>query len=46
MIETEKSFMAVAVTLFTMHLPIAVVEGIITGFVILYLKKVKPEALE
>ncbi len=45
LLETEKSFMGVAVTLFTMHLPIAAVEGIITGFVVLYLKKVKPEAL-
>jgi len=45
LIGTEKSFFGVAVTLFTMHLPIALIEGIITGFVILYLKKVKPEAL-
>jgi len=43
--ETEKSFIGVAVTLLTMHLPIAFIEGIITGFVVLYLKKVKPEAL-
>lgn len=46
LIETEKSFTAVAVTLLTMHLPIALVEGIITGFVVIYLKKVKPEALQ
>lgn len=45
LIETEKSFMTVAGTLLVMHLPIAAVEGIITGFVITYLKKVKPEAL-
>jgi cobalt/nickel transport system permease protein len=45
LIETEKSFLGVAVTLFTMHLPIALIEGIITGFVVLYLKKVKPEVL-
>jgi len=45
LIETEKSFFAVALTLFTMHLPIAFTEGIVTGFVVLYLKKLKPEAL-
>ncbi|MDI6715267.1 MAG: cobalt transporter CbiM [Thermodesulfovibrio sp.] len=45
LIETEKSFFGVAITLFTMHLPVALIEGIITGFVVLYLKKVKPEAL-
>lgn len=45
LIETEKSFIGVAGTLLAMHLPVAVIEGIITGFVILYLKKVKPEAL-
>lgn len=45
LIETEKSFTAVAVTLLTMHLPISAIEGIITGFVVLYLKKIKPEAL-
>jgi len=45
LIETEKSFVGVAATLLTMHLPIAFIEGIITGFVLIYLKKVKPEAL-
>jgi cobalt/nickel transport system permease protein len=45
LIETEKSFTGVAATLLTMHLPIAFIEGIITGFVVIYLKKVKPEAL-
>lgn len=45
LIETEKSFMAVAGTLLVMHIPIALTEGIITGFVVLYLKKVKPEVL-
>lgn len=45
LIETEKSFVAVAGTLLVMHIPIALTEGIITGFVVLYLKKVKPEVL-
>ncbi|MEN2986333.1 MAG: cobalt transporter CbiM [Thermodesulfovibrionaceae bacterium] len=42
---TEKSFTAVAGTFFIMHLPVSIIEGIITGFVVVYLKKVKPEAL-
>lgn len=46
LIETEKSFIGVAGTLLAMHLPIALIEGIITGFVVIYLKKVKPEVLE
>ncbi|MFN3505761.1 MAG: cobalt transporter CbiM [Caldimicrobium sp.] len=45
LVETERSFTAVAGTLLVMHLPISVIEGTITGFVVLYLKKVKPEAL-
>lgn len=45
LLETEKSFMAVAGTLLVMYLPIAIIEGIITGFVVVYLKKIKPEAL-
>lgn len=45
LMETEKSFIGLAWTLVAMHLPIAIIEGIITGFVITYLKKVKPEAL-
>lgn len=46
LIETEKSFTVLATTLVFMHLPVAVIEGIITGFVIIYLKRVKPEALK
>lgn len=45
LIETEKSFMVVAGTLLAMHLPVALVEGVITGFVVVYLRNVKPEAL-
>lgn len=45
LIETEKSFAGIAGTLLAMHLPIALIEGVITGFVVVYLKKVKPEAL-
>lgn len=45
LIETEKSFITIAGTLLVMHLPVALVEGVITGFIVLYLKKIKPEAL-
>ncbi len=44
--ETEKSFTAAAYTLLAMHIPIALIEGIITGFVVVYLKRVKPEVLK
>ncbi len=46
LIETERGFSGVALTLILTHIPISLVEGIITGFVILYLKRVKPEVLE
>lgn len=45
LVETEKSFTAAAYTLLATHIPIALIEGIITGFVVVYLKRVKPEAL-
>lgn len=45
LVETEKSFFNMATTFFIMHLPIALIEGVITGFIVIYLKKVKPEAL-
>jgi cobalt/nickel transport system permease protein len=43
---TEKSFRAVAITFFLMHLPLALLEALITGFILTYLKKVKPEVLK
>ncbi len=45
LLETEKSFIGVAGTFLIAHLPVVLIEGIITGFVVTYLKKVKPEAL-
>ncbi len=42
---TEKSFIPVIVSLLTAHIPIAIIEGFITGFVVRYLLKVKPEVL-
>lgn len=46
LLETEKSFIVLVTSLMVIHLPIALIEGVITGFVIVYLKKVKPEALK
>ncbi len=38
-------FIAVAKMIVIVHIPIMVIEGIITGFVIFFLRKVKPELL-
>ncbi|MEN2994451.1 MAG: cobalt transporter CbiM [Thermodesulfovibrio sp.] len=45
LVETEKSFFSMATTFFIMYLPISLIEGVITGFIVIYLKKVKPEVL-
>jgi cobalt/nickel transport system permease protein len=45
LIETERSFFSVAGTLLLLHFPISIIEGLITAFVVIYLKKVKPEAI-
>ncbi len=42
---TQKSFFALIITLMSIHIPIAIIEGLITGFILVYLKKVKPEVL-
>ncbi|MCS7279481.1 MAG: cobalt transporter CbiM [Thermodesulfobacteriaceae bacterium] len=46
LLETEKSFLSMVTALLTTHFPIAIIEGIITGLVVSYLKKVKPEVLK
>lgn len=46
LISTGEQFLTVAKLLFLSHIPIMVIEGIITAFCILFLKKVKPEILE
>ncbi|MEO0122727.1 MAG: cobalt transporter CbiM [candidate division WOR-3 bacterium] len=38
-------FMPVAKMIIIVHIPVMIIEGILTGFVILFLKKVKPELL-
>jgi cobalt/nickel transport system permease protein len=42
---TEKNFLTVAKTLLAAHVPIAIIEGFITAFVVTYLLKVKPEVV-
>ena len=42
---TEDSFLEVAGLVVTAHLPIMIIEGIITVFCVSFLKKVKPEML-
>ena len=46
LVSTGEQFLTVAKLLFLAHIPIMVIEGIITAFCILFLKKVKPEILE
>ena len=43
---TEKNFLVLCETLVIAHLPIAVVEGLVTGFILVYLLKIKPEVLK
>lgn len=43
---TGESFLAVAQLAIAAHIPIMIVEGVLTGFCILFLKRVKPEMLE
>ena len=42
---TEGSFLEVAGLVVTAHLPIMVIEGVVTVFCVAFLKKVKPEML-
>lgn len=46
LISTGESFLGVAKLVLVAHLPVMVIEGIITGFCVIFLKKVKPEVLE
>ncbi len=46
LISTGESFLGVAKLVLAAHLPVMVIEGIITGFCVIFLKKVKPEVLE
>ncbi len=42
---TEKSFLEITMVIITAHLPIMIIEGIITGFCVTFFKKVYPEIL-
>lgn len=46
LLETEKSFFSIVTVLLTAHLPIALIEGIITSLIVGYLNKIKPEVLK
>jgi cobalt/nickel transport system permease protein len=46
LVTTGESFQNVAKILVVAHLPVMVIEGIVTSFCIVFLKKVKPEILE
>lgn len=42
---TEQSFIEVAILVVTAHLPVMVIEAIVTGFCMVFLRKVRPEAV-
>jgi cobalt/nickel transport system permease protein len=42
---TEESFMEVAILVVTAHLPVMIIEAIVTGFCMVFLRKVQPEAV-
>jgi cobalt/nickel transport system permease protein len=46
LISTGESFQTVAKVILITHVPVMVIEGIVTAFCVLFLKKVKPEILE
>lgn len=46
LIFTGESFISVAKVVALTHLPIMVIEGVVTAFCLVFLKKVKPEILE
>ncbi len=43
---SENSFREMAVLIVTAHVPVMIIEGLITGFAITFLKKVKPDLLK
>ena len=45
LIFSEKSFWQMAVMIVTAHLPIMIIEGLISGFAVTFLRKVKPDLL-
>jgi cobalt/nickel transport system permease protein len=45
LIFTEEDFFKLSMLVIVTHLPVMIIEGIITGFCVSFLKKVKPELL-
>lgn len=43
---TQKAFLVTVEVVFVAHIPVMVIEGIITAFTLVFLKKVKPEMIE
>ncbi|MBE0426109.1 MAG: cobalt transporter CbiM [Nitrospirae bacterium] len=46
LIGTGEAFLNIAKVIVVVHLPVMLIEGIITSFCVIFLKKVKPEILE
>lgn len=46
LIWSEESFLEIAKIAFVAHLPVMIIEGVVTAFVVNFLKKVKPDILE
>lgn len=46
LVTTGEAFFSVASFIAMVHLPVLIIEGIITSFIVVFLKKVKPEILE
>jgi len=46
LVTTEESFLNVAKLIVVVHLPVMFIEGVITAFCVIFLKRVKPEILE
>jgi cobalt/nickel transport system permease protein len=42
---TEKSFFEVSLLIITANLPVMIIEGVITGFIVTFLQRVYPEIL-
>ncbi len=46
LVTTGKEFLAVAGGLVVAHLPVMLVEGVVTAFIVLFLRRVRPELLQ
>ena len=46
LISTGESFRNVAMVIIIAHIPVMIIEGVVTAFCVLFLKRVKPEILE